>query len=648
MSRPVSIVRLADGNFLVADILAHEALTKVNAATGNRTDIASASIGTGAWGSPNTVLLTPAGDAIMVCENFVARVNLTSGNRTLISGNGVGGGLDFAFNGAGGADLDKLGHVVIGVYDQPAVYDVDLVTGTRSVLSGLGHGSGPALSHVMDVVVLPNGQVMAEGRHFETGVTELFRIDPVTGDRTIIATRSSGNEYERLALGLGGVLLASDPFRDAIYGVDPTTGAEALISGTGLGSGAQLFWGDMVQLSVPEPASILSMATCAIVLALFAIRRIGQHHRFPLPRGPFDAGPCRLAKIHSLALPGRQGALLAWGRARARRMSRGSSGGHHHPEGSMKAILRIVVCVASFAVPPLRLHAQCCCCCLPACQIVCQTVWEEKQITVNQIQHDVVWEQQQITVCHPVFETHMEERHCTVCRPVMETNWQEERCTVMKPVFETHMQTCSYDVTHMEAQTTWHEQHFQVCRPVYETHEVEQHCTVCKPVMETVEQQVCHTVCDPVTTTDCCGCSHTCYVPRVVTETVPRQVCRMVPQDVVQKVPVQTCRMVAEDRVCQMPCTTCHPVTQHVERQVPVTTCHCVPQELVRKVPIVTCHMVTEEQVHQVPVCTCRVVSEQRTIQVPHCVEKVVPVTITCRVPHVVTTQVPCQTPAGS
>jgi hypothetical protein len=216
----------------------------------------------------------------MVCENFVARVNLTSGNRTLISGNGVGAGPGFAFNGAGGAEFDKLGHIVIGVYDQPAIYDVDLLTGTRSVLSGLGHGSGPALSHIMDLVVLSNGQIIAEGRHYETGINELFRIDPVTGNRTIITMHSSDDEYERLALASDGKLLGSVPGRSAIYSIDPTSGAETLISGNGLGSGPQLFWGDMVQIAVPEPASIVSLATGATVLAIFMSRRLRRRDRW--------------------------------------------------------------------------------------------------------------------------------------------------------------------------------------------------------------------------------------------------------------------------------------------------------------------------------------------------------------------------------
>src|SRR6478735_8275322 len=39
MSRPTSILTLPDGNFLVSDTFAHNALTQINAATGNRTDV---------------------------------------------------------------------------------------------------------------------------------------------------------------------------------------------------------------------------------------------------------------------------------------------------------------------------------------------------------------------------------------------------------------------------------------------------------------------------------------------------------------------------------------------------------------------------------------------------------------------------------
>src|SRR5262249_52544015 len=151
--RPTSIVTLPDGNFLVSDTdSSHSALTRINAATGNRTDVSSGSIGTGPWGDVETVLLTPAGDTIIVAGGFVARVNLATGNRTLISGLGTGSGPTYAFSGAGGAVLYRSGRLAIGTYDspldndQPAVYDVDLATGARSILSGAGHGGGPSLS----------------------------------------------------------------------------------------------------------------------------------------------------------------------------------------------------------------------------------------------------------------------------------------------------------------------------------------------------------------------------------------------------------------------------------------------------------------------------------------------------------------------
>src|SRR3954471_10234463 len=39
MSRPTSIARMPDGSFLVTDTFAHESLTRIDAATGNRTGL---------------------------------------------------------------------------------------------------------------------------------------------------------------------------------------------------------------------------------------------------------------------------------------------------------------------------------------------------------------------------------------------------------------------------------------------------------------------------------------------------------------------------------------------------------------------------------------------------------------------------------
>ena len=254
MSRPTSIARLPDGNFLITDTFVHETLTRVDAATGNRTDITT--------GDFQAVLLD-GGDPILVGDGSIYRVDLATGQKTLISGQGVGSGPEFQFGGAGGAALGSNGHVLIAAYNAPAIYDVNLVTGARSILSGLGHGSGPALSHLMDLVVLPNGQIIAEGRHYEVGINELFRIDPSTGNRTIITSHSSNTEYERLALGYGGNLLGSMPYQGSVVSINPATGATVVISGSGVGTGPALGWGDMVV--VPEPTGLAQAVSVFVV-----------------------------------------------------------------------------------------------------------------------------------------------------------------------------------------------------------------------------------------------------------------------------------------------------------------------------------------------------------------------------------------------
>ena len=262
MSRPTSIAMLPDDNFLVTDTFAHNALTLIDATTGNRTDITT--------GDFQTVLLD-GGDPILVGDGSVYRVNLGTGIKTLISGQNVGSGPQFSFGGAGGAVLANNGDIVVASYGSSALYEINPFTGARSILSGMGQGSGPAFSNLLDVVALPNGQLIAEGRNFSVSpfVNELYRVDAVTGDRTVISTGAyPDNEYERLALRTNGQLLGSVATLNAIFSINPSNGARTLVSGDGLGSGPNLFWGDMVV--VPEPSTI---ALAALGVALLLVRR---------------------------------------------------------------------------------------------------------------------------------------------------------------------------------------------------------------------------------------------------------------------------------------------------------------------------------------------------------------------------------------
>lgn len=164
--------------------------------------------------------------------------------------------------------------MIVGNYETRSVFDVDLATGNRFLVSGASRGTGPALPPVLDLVILQDESIIVSTRYFDSFpyTNSLFRIDPLTGNRTLISTDNYGDwEYERIALGSNGQLLASVPGKDAIYSVDPLTGQRTLITGNGYGTGPQLFWGDMVVLPVPEPSAFYLFAIGAA--AMMSIRR---------------------------------------------------------------------------------------------------------------------------------------------------------------------------------------------------------------------------------------------------------------------------------------------------------------------------------------------------------------------------------------
>ena len=79
-------------------------------------------------------------------------------------------------------------------------------------------------------------------------------------------------------------------------------------------------------------------------------------------------------------------------------------------------------------------------------KLVCQTVYEERQVTAFKTECATVMEQVEVTKQVPVWETQARERRFTVLKPVTETSMREERYTVQRPVYETVMRDASYNV----------------------------------------------------------------------------------------------------------------------------------------------------------------------------------------------------------
>jgi hypothetical protein len=120
---------------------------------------------------------------------------------------------------------------------------VDLATGDRSLVSGTNRGTGPRLQIPRDVAVDEAGSWWTVGGS-GGGQVELLRVDPATGDRTLVSSqaRGSGPHFEAPQAVLveedGTVIVVNGGARDSyvtypfatVMRVDPATGDRTVLS----------------------------------------------------------------------------------------------------------------------------------------------------------------------------------------------------------------------------------------------------------------------------------------------------------------------------------------------------------------------------------------------------------------------------------
>jgi hypothetical protein len=125
-------------------------------------------------------------------------------------------------------DVAMVLDILAGTGGAAALFRVDLRTGIRTVLSDFGNaGQGPLGSNPSDVAIEPSGAVLVVDQDSGSGIRgQLFRVDPVTGARTIVNDFGSGTkrgqEPGQLALEASGDVLVSDSgatFSASGYGV---------------------------------------------------------------------------------------------------------------------------------------------------------------------------------------------------------------------------------------------------------------------------------------------------------------------------------------------------------------------------------------------------------------------------------------------
>jgi streptogramin lyase len=246
---PIDIaVEEADGPLVVADAEL-KAVVRVDPITGVRIIVSgclnrtcSSVVGSGPVFKRPRGLAVEANDRLVVVDSAldaVVRVELATGDRTTISGctndapctGTIGSGP--LFRTPENIAVEADGQLVVVDADVEAVLRVNPATGDRTIISGNVTGSGPLLSLPLHIAVEANGQLIVT----DARLNAVIRVDPVTGARTIVsdADTDSGPLLQNpggLAIEANGQLVVTDINLRAVLRIDPDTGARALVSHT--------------------------------------------------------------------------------------------------------------------------------------------------------------------------------------------------------------------------------------------------------------------------------------------------------------------------------------------------------------------------------------------------------------------------------
>jgi hypothetical protein len=251
-----------DGSILATDWGNPGQLYRIDPNTGNRTVISNQTVNSG----PNNGYFSVQmhGNQILLGGNSLVSVDPITGDRTLV------------------ANVNPRGFSVVGDYAYVAdgndldILKVNLLNGTSTILTGPGVGTGPSISVPVDVRMDLSGNLLVTTA-LQGG--EIFSVDPLTGNRTIIAAAGSpgsgpppSNYGREIGTASDGSVYVIGGSNSNVLRVDPTTGNRTIVSGNSVGSGPSFvpLAGLVVVPNVPEPSSITLLAIGGIGLAVIA------------------------------------------------------------------------------------------------------------------------------------------------------------------------------------------------------------------------------------------------------------------------------------------------------------------------------------------------------------------------------------------
>jgi len=236
---------------------------RIDASTGDRTEFSGPTIGSGvSFGGPFGPLgmMVDLDGSLLVAnqtDSFtgvgaVYRVDLATGNRTIVSGPGVGSGTTLQL--PSDIALDVAGDILL--IDNVSVLRVDPITGNRTTVSDMFTGGGPNFDDPLGIEVLSTGEIVVA----DIGANVLFPVAPVSGTRSILSGPGVGigpamSPYG-VAIANDGMLIVSENANGNILAIDPVTGDRTVLSGLGVGSGPQIGTPAFLTIvPIPEPAT---------------------------------------------------------------------------------------------------------------------------------------------------------------------------------------------------------------------------------------------------------------------------------------------------------------------------------------------------------------------------------------------------------
>jgi hypothetical protein len=227
-ANPVAIASANPTSLLVIDFGdGRRDLVQVDVATGNRTIVASPTVGSGpALIDPLGLAVNAVGEAFVVDQilDAVVGVNLLTRARSIVSGCPVsddpcpvpvGSGPDFLDLRSIAAEANDS--LVVTDAELGAVVRVDTGTGNRTIVSDSSTGQGPIWFSPVGITVESSGMILVA----DSGRRAVFRVDPISGNRSILSKQirlivsppegiyTSGQNFD-LALIVDGIGTISD------------------------------------------------------------------------------------------------------------------------------------------------------------------------------------------------------------------------------------------------------------------------------------------------------------------------------------------------------------------------------------------------------------------------------------------------------